>query len=76
MSEVSRMATAENMPEFAHFSNKGRRRIAALQRRAAHLEARIATTNVLDLSWDKQELAALKWALGLLSNMRLVREAA
>ena len=39
-----------------------RRRIHALQRRALHLEQRIAASDI-DLSYDKQELGALRWAL-------------
>ena len=34
----------------------------ALERRADHLAKRIAASDI-DLSYDKQELAALRWAL-------------
>lgn len=40
-------------------------RIAVLERRAAHLAARIAR-DPRDLSYDKRELAALNWAVGAL----------
>lgn len=37
-------------------------RLAVLERRAAHLAARIAN-DLRDLSYDKRELAALNWAV-------------
>ena len=40
----------------------------ALERRADHLAKRIAASNI-DLSYDKQELAALRWALNNLYEL-------
>ena len=49
-------------------SAKIRGRIGALQKRADHLASRIAN-DTRDLSWDKQELGALLWALDILRPM-------
>ena len=58
------MAKAGWMIErFGHYSNRGRRKIASLIRRADHLKARIINSPNKDLTFDKQELAALDWAL-------------
>ncbi len=43
-------------------NSKERERIATLRKRMAHLEDRIARDPQKDLSYDKQELSALKWA--------------
>jgi len=47
-----------------------KRRIEALQKRADHLAARIASSEKLELTFDKQELGALKWAIRELSAHR------
>ena len=43
-------------------SSRVRARIKALERRADHLAKRIAESDI-DLSYDRQELGALRWAL-------------
>ena len=40
-----------------------RRRVATLRKRLAHLEARIASSPKR-LTYDEEEAAALRWALG------------
>ena len=48
---------------------KVRRRILALERRADHLAKRIAAAIPKDLSYDKQELGALRWATSHLREL-------
>ena len=48
---------------------KVRRRVFALERRADHLAKRIAAAIPKDLSYDKQELGALRWAASHLRKL-------
>ena len=50
--------------EYPPILNK--RKMEALRRRADHLAARIASSELRDLSYDKQELSALQHALALI----------
>lgn len=45
------------------FSSKEKRKIKSLMRRAEHLERRISDSRDKELSYDKQELAALIWVM-------------
>jgi len=45
-----------------------RKHIAALKKRAAHLEKRIAASTDRRLTYDEAELAALRWALSKLER--------
>lgn len=47
---------------------KRARRIAALRRRAEHLEKRIAADPVRPADHDKTEIAALRWAIAELEQ--------
>lgn len=44
-----------------------RRHVKMLMRRRDHLKARVASSSK-DLTWDKQEIAALDWAIRNLSH--------
>ena len=55
-------------PLFGHLTNKERRYVSALQRRSQHLSSRIEAAMTVDLTYDKHELAALKWALGVIAD--------
>lgn len=52
--------------EYAHYPHDARRKIAALQRRAAWLRERVGSDS--SLSFDKGELSAIEWALGELAR--------
>lgn len=41
----------------------GEKYLQRLERRASHLEARIAASLTKDLSYDKAELAAIRWVV-------------
>lgn len=45
-----------------------KKHIRCLERRLGHLETRVATSSK-DLSYDKAEIAALKWAIALARQM-------
>lgn len=60
-------AAALSHGPYSHFSNRERKHIVMLQKRALWLVRRIEQ---LDQGWDKQELAALQWALGRLANTK------
>lgn len=51
-------------------TRKEQRHLDVLARRADHLAARIAGTERRDLSYDREELAALRWAIALLGGAR------
>lgn len=51
------------MEKSAPAESKRARRIGMLQRRAAHLEARIAANPGRNLSYDQAEASALRWAV-------------
>lgn len=57
-------------PIYGHLTNRERRYVTALQRRAEHLQARIDSSLLRDLTYDKHEIAALSWALGVIANAR------
>lgn len=60
-------------PVYGHLTNRQRRYVSALQRRAEHLRARIESNLLKDLTYDKHELNALTWALGVIA-MSTARE--
>ena len=57
-------------PIFGHLTNRERRYVNALQRRSEHLQARIDAALTVDLTYDKHEVAAIRWALGVIANAR------
>lgn len=60
-------------------NSRERHRVKVLEKRARHLNDRIAAAAAVgrELSYDRQELAALEWALGIIGetpeNASLVR---
>jgi hypothetical protein len=56
------------MDASAKADRKRDRRIAMMRRRAAHLEQRIAENPHRNLSYDKAEASALRWAIGELEQ--------
>jgi hypothetical protein len=59
---------SQDDPIYGHYPKVERQRIAALIRRAQHLRERVEQQSTRDLSWDRGELAALQWVLGVLAN--------
>lgn len=57
-------------PVYGHLTNRERRYVGALQRRAEHLQARIKDSLLRHLTYDKHEHSALTWALGVIANAR------
>ena len=55
---------------YGHLTNRERRYVGALQRRIQHLASRVDAAMTVDLTYDKHELAALRWALGVVANAR------
>ena len=55
-------------PTYGHYTVKERERIGTLLYRADFLQKRIDSAGNLDLSYDRAELAALRWALALIAN--------
>ena len=55
-------------PTYGHLTNRQRRYVSALQRRAQHLQTRIEDNLLKDLTYDKHELSALTWALSMIAN--------
>lgn len=57
-------------PIYGHLTNRERRYVEALQRRAGHLHARIEANLLKDLTYDRHEHNAITWALGIIANAR------
>jgi len=55
---------------YGHLTNRERRYVTALQRRSQHLASRIEVAMTVDLTYDKQERAAIQWALGVIASAR------
>ena len=63
------LTAAKSDPIYGHLSSKERRFVGVLQKRAEWLARRIGEASH-DLTYDKQERAALQWALGVIANAR------
>ena len=55
-------------PTYGHLTNRERRYVAVLRRRSEHLQARITANLLKDFTYDKQEVSAIQWALGVIAN--------
>ena len=59
----------DNDMDYSHLNSRDRKRVAALQKRAAHLSQRVATSPKR-LTYDETELDALLWVLAYVANVR------
>jgi hypothetical protein len=55
-------------------NQEGRRHLRAMRRRAVHLSARLHGQPKGALSYDREERAALRWAIGLIEELAGVDE--
>jgi hypothetical protein len=63
------MIDADRVRDYRHLTQKCRRHVATIEKRIRHLEGRVASSD-RDLTYDKQEITALKWALEYVSAHR------
>jgi hypothetical protein len=59
----------EDLKGYEHLTSIERDKILILRRRMLHLKTRVETSPI-DLSYDKQELSALVWVLGVIANSK------